>query len=59
MLVGSYVESPSCIITLLCNRVLFIRTNEYDDVNIVAYLLKARTVDAEKQPLLGNGRIQQ
>jgi hypothetical protein len=24
-------------------------------VQIVAYLLKARTVEAEKQPLLGNG----
>jgi hypothetical protein len=26
--------------------------------NIVAYLLKARTVEAEKQPLLGNVRTQ-
>jgi hypothetical protein len=28
-------------------------------INIVAYLLKARTVEAEKQPLLGNVRMQQ
>jgi hypothetical protein len=27
--------------------------------DIVAYLLKARTVEAEKQPLLGNARKQQ
>jgi hypothetical protein len=27
--------------------------------NSVAYLLKARTVEAEKQPLLGNARTQQ
>jgi hypothetical protein len=26
---------------------------------IVAYLLKARNVEAEKQPLLGNARTQQ
>jgi hypothetical protein len=26
---------------------------------IVTYLLKARTVEAEKQPLLGNARMQQ
>jgi hypothetical protein len=28
-------------------------------VNIVAYLLKASTVEPEKQPLLGNARTQQ
>jgi hypothetical protein len=28
-------------------------------VTIVTYLLKARTVEAEKQPLLGNARTQQ
>jgi hypothetical protein len=28
-------------------------------IYIVAYLLKARTVGTEKQPLLGNGRTQQ
>jgi hypothetical protein len=27
--------------------------------DIVAYLLKARNVEAEKQPLLGNARTQQ
>jgi hypothetical protein len=27
--------------------------------NIVAYLLKERTVELEKQPLLGNSRTQQ
>jgi hypothetical protein len=27
--------------------------------NIVAYLLKARTVEPEKQPLLGNVHMQQ
>jgi hypothetical protein len=25
------------------------------EINIVAYLLKAKTVEPEKQPLLGNG----
>jgi hypothetical protein len=29
------------------------------EVNIVAYLLEARTVEAEKQPLLGNALMQQ
>jgi hypothetical protein len=28
-------------------------------INIVAYLLKARTVEPEKEPLLGNDRKQQ
>jgi hypothetical protein len=28
-------------------------------INIMAYLLKARTVETEKQPLLGNARTQQ
>jgi hypothetical protein len=28
-------------------------------LNIVAYLLKARSVEAEKQPLLGKARKQQ
>jgi hypothetical protein len=28
-------------------------------VNTVPYLLKARTAEAEKQPLLGNARTQQ
>jgi hypothetical protein len=27
--------------------------------DFVAYLLKARTVEAEKQPLIGNARTQQ
>jgi hypothetical protein len=30
-----------------------------DTLYIVAYLLKARTVEAEKQPLLGNARMQE
>jgi predicted membrane metal-binding protein len=34
-------------------------TEIYCMVNIVAYLLKVRTVEPEKQPLLGNGRTQQ
>jgi hypothetical protein len=29
-----------------------------EGINIVRYLLKARTVEPEKQPLLGNARTQ-
>jgi hypothetical protein len=36
----------------------YFRTNLYE-VHIVAYLLKARTVEAEQQPLVGNGHTQQ
>jgi hypothetical protein len=34
-------------------------TIAYLGQNIVAYLLKAKTVEGEKQPLLGNARTQQ
>jgi hypothetical protein len=45
---------------------LFVWENDYSVLwvtvqtfNILAYLLKAKTVEPEKQPLLGNARTQQ
>jgi hypothetical protein len=45
--------------TIYTSETLYIKIYEETDVNTVAYLLKARTVKAEKQPLLGNARTQQ
>jgi hypothetical protein len=56
-------DRMSCIKVrgLWCNiiaRNVYVPTEDKTD-DIVAYLLKARTVEPEKQPLLGNVRTQQ
>jgi hypothetical protein len=42
--------------TLRISAELHVMCYVFSNNNIVAYLLKARIVEAEKQPLLGNAR---
>jgi hypothetical protein len=46
---------PYTTIQELLNAVFSMQSMSYQILNVLAYMLKARTVEPEKQPLLVNG----